>query len=611
MAITTLPPKQQTTFDMKETVTENRFQGLWRLMKGYRLQYLGAAISLGLATIARTSTFLLLAYFIDQYLGAGERQYKLPLIVFGFIALAVVQGIFTFASGRLAASTSEGITRRVRDYLHDQIQRLNFTYHDNNQTGEMIQRATSDVDALRRFFADQAIETGRILMLFVVNFVAIWLIDWQLAIISVIVIPFVLVMSVFFFKKVSTRYEAYQEQEAVLSSVLEQNLSGVRVVKAFARQEFEEEKFQEANQEKYNRGRKLLWMHSLYWPISDTLCGFQMVLGFGVGAFMAINGTITVGTYMAYSGMIIWLIWPIRNLGRLIIQMSTGLVSFKRVSKVVAEERELTEYTDFVEPDHVDGAVEFDHVDFIYEGTDDPVLHDVSFSVEPGQRIALLGSTGSGKTSLVNLLPRFYAYTGGHIRLDGVELSEYPPAFLRHNIGIVEQEPFLFSRSIRDNIRFSVGRDVTDEEIEAAARAAAIHDVIMDVFPEGYDTLVGERGVTLSGGQKQRVAIARTLLKDPRILILDDSTSAVDTETEAMIRGALERLMEGRTTFVIAHRIQTLMTADKILVLEQGRIVQSGTHDELMDEPGMYQRIYRAQTRIESELEEELNRVRA
>jgi ATP-binding cassette subfamily B protein len=212
---------------------------------------------------------------------------------------------------------------------------------------------------------------------------------------------------------------------------------------------------------------------------------------------------------------------------------------------------------------------------------------------------------------LVNLLPRFYAYSGGHITIDGRELTEYPPAFLRNNIGIVEQEPFLFSRSIRENIRFSVGRDVSDEEIEAAARAAAIHDVIMDVFPEGYDTLVGERGVTLSGGQKQRVAIARTLLKDPRILILDDSTSAVDTETEAMIRQALERLMEGRTTFVIAHRIQSLMAADKILVLEHGRIVQSGTHDELMREPGMYQRIYRAQTRIESELEEELNRVRA
>lgn len=598
-------------FDMKQTVTDNRFQGLWRLMKGYRLQYLGAALSIGVSTAARTATFLLLAYFIDDYLGAGDRQYSLWLIAFGFVALAMVQGGFTFLSGTLAASTSEGIIRRVRNYLHDHIQRLTFAYHDSTQTGELIQRATSDVDAMRRFFAEQAIESGRIFMLFVINFTAILFINWQLALLSVVVIPVVLVMSYFFFKKVSDRYEKYQEQEAVLSSTLEQNLSGVRVVKAFARQAFETEKFQEANQEKYQRGRRLLLMHSLYWPFSDILCGLQMVFGFGIGAMMAINGTITVGQYMAYSGLIIWLIWPIRNLGRLIVQMSMGLISFKRVSAVIAEEREVTEYVDFTAPAHVKGDIVFDSVGFAYEGSDEQVLHDISFHARPGQRIALLGSTGSGKTSLVNLLPRFYEYSDGHILLDGRELNSYAPAYLRQQIGIVDQEPFLFSRSIRDNIRFSVGRDVSDEEIEAAARAAAIHDVIVTVFPDGYDTLVGERGVTLSGGQKQRVAIARTLLKDPRILILDDSTSAVDTETEALIRQALEGLMAGRTTFIIAHRIQSLMAADTILVLERGRIVQSGNHEELMDQPGMYRRVYEAQTRIESELEEELSRVRA
>ena len=336
-----------------------------------------------------------------------------------------------------------------------------------------------------------------------------------------------------------------------------------------------------------------------------------MVFGFGIGAVMAINGTITVGQYLAYAGLIIWLIWPIRNLGRLIVQMSMGLISFKRVSTVIAEDRELTDYVDFTAPERVEGDVVFENVAFAYDGSDEQVLHEICFHASPGERIALLGATGSGKTSLVNLLPRFYEYTGGSIRLDGCELNEYAPSYLRHQIGIVDQEPFLFSRSIRENIRYSVGHDVSDEEIEAAARAAAIHDVIMDVFPEGYDTLVGERGVTLSGGQKQRVAIARTLLKDPRILILDDSTSAVDTETEALIRQALEGLMEGRTTFIIAHRIQSLMAADRILVLEQGRVVQSGNHEELMDQPGMYRRIYQAQTRIESELEEELSRVRA
>jgi ATP-binding cassette subfamily B protein len=265
-----------------------------------------------------------------------------------------------------------------------------------------------------------------------------------------------------------------------------------------------------------------------------------------------------------------------------------------------------------VAPERIEGAIAFKDVNFTYEGTDDPVLHNISFEAEPGQRIALLGATGSGKTSLVNLLPRFYAVQRRphHARRTGVDrVSAGLPA-------ATKSVSWNRNRS-SSRARFATtsasawAETVSDEEIEAAARAAAIHDVIMDVFPDGYDTLVGERGVTLSGGQKQRVAIARTLLKDPGILILDDSTSAVDTETEAMIRQALERLMEGRTTFVIAHRIQSLMAADKILVLEHGRIVQSGTHDALMREPGMYQRIYRAQTRIESELEEELNRVRA
>ena len=251
----------------------------------------------------------------------------------------------------------------------------------------------------------------------------------------------------------------------------------------------------------------------------------------------------------------------------------------------------------------------FENVSFTYPGTDKEVLNGISLDVKPGQSIALLGTTGSGKTSLVNLLPRFYDYSAGSITLDGIELREYPRDFLRRQIGIVEQEPFLFSMSVRNNISYGVARPVTDSEVEDAARAAAIHDVILSKLPEGYATMVGERGITLSGGQKQRVAIARTLLKDPRILILDDSTSSVDTETEAEIRGALDTLMRGRTTFIIAHRIQSVMNATQILVLDEGRIIQRGTHEELVNQPGSYRRIYEAQTRIEQELEEEMSRV--
>jgi ATP-binding cassette subfamily B protein len=344
-------------------------------------------------------------------------------------------------------------------------------------------------------------------------------------------------------------------------------------------------------------------MHALFWPISDILCGAQMLGGFLTGALMAMSGTITVGTYLAYAGLVVWLIWPMRMLGRLIVQTSTGLVSYERVMEVVRQAREPLDEGEAPAGD-VAGEIEFDDVGFQYD-PQLPVLRNISFRCRPGQVVALLGATGSGKTSLVNLLPRFYDYTEGRVLLDGVELKHYPRRYLRRQIGIVEQEPFLFSRSLRENISYGVGRDVSLAEVEAAARAAAIHDSIM-AFPEGYATIVGEKGVTLSGGQKQRVALARTILKNPRILIMDDSTSAVDTETEAEIRAALEELMHNRTTFVIAHRIQSVMGADVILVLDHGRVAQQGTHDELVSQPGIYRQIYEIQTRIETELEREI-----
>lgn len=591
-------------FDLKNVVSDNRFVGLWRLMIGFRLRYVGAALSLGLAAVFRTATFLLVRYLIDDVLGAEKAGSILPWIALGFLILALLQGAFTFFSGQLAAQTAEGIAQRLRNYLFDHIQRLSFTYHDQTPTGELIQRCTSDVDALRRFFADQAIGVGRILSLFIVNLTGLLILNWRLALLSVIVVPVVVVMSAVFFRIVSNAYEAFQEQDAVLSTTLQENLAGVRVVKAFARQAYEREKFEQENREKFRLGRRLLLMHSMFWPVSDVLCGFQMLGGFVAGALMAIDGTITVGTYLAYVSMVILIIWPMRNLGRLIVQTSTGLVSFERLVTVIKEEREPLTAGAFQPEGRPKGDLTFRGIEFSYD-TDKPVLDRITFRCKPGQTIALLGSTGSGKTSLVNLLPRFYEYTGGRLLLDDVDLRDYPRRFLRANIGIVEQEPFLFSRTIRENITYGVGRDISEEEVEAAARAAAVHDVILS-FPDGYDTLVGEKGVTLSGGQKQRVAIARTLLKDPRILILDDATSSVDTETEAEIRGALERLMKDRTTFVIAHRVQSVMNADLILVLDEGRIVQRGTHDQLISQPGIYRKIFEMQTRIEDELEREL-----
>ena len=625
------------SFDLKNTISKNRLLGLWRMMKGFRLLYLGALISIALGASARSFNYVVLRHVIDKVLPQEQRLNQLIFFGLSFVGLAVIEGALSYLRGVWSARTAEGITLRLRNYLFDHIQRLPFTYHDHAKTGALIQRATSDVDALRRFYADQAIGIGRIVALFTVNIALLLRMDWRLGVLSVVVMPAVVAMSVFFFGKVSKAYERYQEQDAVVSTRLQENLTGVRVVKAFARQDHEMTKFEKENWKKYERGKTLLMMHSLYWPISDVLCAAQMLLVMGVGAWMALDGRISVGTYVAASGMVIWIVWPLRNLGRLIVRVSTGLVSYRRVSDVINQDREDIEKGIARLDRPVRGEIVFQDVCFAYapppsieqedkrrnghgkakepevtpvkEQEPVEVLHDISFQCRPGEAVALLGSTGSGKTSIMNLLLRFYDYNSGSIRLDGVELREYPVGGLRRQIGIVEQEPFLFSRTIRENIVYGVARVVTDEEVESAARAAAIHDIIL-TFSKGYDTLVGEKGVTLSGGQRQRVAIARTLLKDPRILILDDATSSVDTETEEQIREALARLMENRTSFVIAHRIQSVMNADQILVLDKGRIVQQGTHEELIQQDGMYKSIYDIQARIEQEVEQEVTYVK-
>jgi ATP-binding cassette subfamily B protein len=619
-------------FDMREAVHKNRLVGLWRMTKGYRWFYLGAMVSMAVSAGGRAANLTLLRFVIDDVLTKGIMVGRLPLFGAAFVGLAAIQALFSYLQGTWAARTAEGVTLHLRNYLFDHVQRLPFAYHDHAKTGELIQRVTSDVDAVRRFYADQAIGIARIAVLFAVNMAVLLRMNWRLALLSIVVMPLVVVISYLFFGKVSKAYERYQEQDAVVSTRLQENLSGVRVVRAFARQEHEKGRFERENWEKYRLGKRLLRMHSLYWPVSDVLCAAQTLLVMAVGGLMAIEGTISLGTYIAINGMVVWIIWPLRNLGRLIVQVSTGLVSYRRVADIIAQEREDVDSGRVPIEGALRGQVVFDGVSFAYEtgpvlgaagsegGGDGSrvrqaetadaeglvhVLHDLSFQCAPGQVVALLGSTGSGKTSIVNLLLRYYDYQGGSIRLDGVELRDYPIAGLRRQIGIVEQEPFLFSTTIRDNIAYGVNRQVSDAEVESAAKAAALHDIIV-TFPKGYDTLVGEKGVTLSGGQRQRVAIARTLLRDPRILILDDATSSVDTETESQIRGALEQLMQNRTSFVIAHRIQSVMNADLILVLHNGRIVQQGTHTELMAQEGMYRRTYDLQARIEQEVETEV-----
>src|SRR5512147_2718609 len=388
MLMTTVEPA--ITFDFRKAVDQNRLKGIWKMMVDYRLPYLGATAALAVSALAKTCTYLLLRFFADdvltqgKYIGGSLTQ-TFVWIALGFIGLAAFEGGFSFLSGRLAAYTAEGITRRLRDFLFDHIQRLSFSYHATTPTGDLIERVTSDVDALRRFFSEQGIGMGRIVLLFVINFIAILNLNVKLGLLSVVVIPFMLLVSMWFFKKLTKRYEEYQAQEAVLSTTLQENLTGVRVVKAFGRQEYEKSKFEKDNWGKYVKGKLLLFMHSMFWRLSDIVLGLQMLFGFVYAATMAINGEITVGTYIAYVGLVVWLIWPIRNLGRLIVSASTGMVSYGRIMEIVKQQREPL-FDGIHEPeDQARGEIIFDNVSFIYSDGEKEVIKNISFHAKPGR----------------------------------------------------------------------------------------------------------------------------------------------------------------------------------------------------------------------------------
>lgn len=593
--------------NMPRVLRSKKLLSLWYLLDGYHLYYLAATVFLAISAFARTGMYQYLGQFVDGLLEGTHSSQELIISGLSFVALILLQAFSTLGSSTMASFAAENSTRRLRDFLFDHIQRLPFAYHAEAKTGDLLERATSDVDTMRRFFSDQAIGIGRIVFIFAVNFIAVARLNLKLALVSIAILPITLVTSTYFYKKIFTIYDRYQEEEAIVSTNLQENLSGVRVVKAFARQDYENRKFEANLLAQYKQGIKLNVWESTFWPLSDGICALQQIASSLMAAMMVISGDITLGNFITFSGLLSWLIWPIRNLGRLIIDTSRALVAYGRISTVLHVTEEDLQSAKIQPLAPVQGAIRFEQVSFEYEAGH-PVLDDVSFDCQPGQVIALLGSTGSGKTSLVKLLPRFYDVSSGAILLDGHDLRDYSRDYLRKQIGIVEQEPFLFSCSIRDNITYGMKREVSQAEVEQAAREAAMHDVIMG-FQNGYDTLVGERGVTLSGGQKQRMAIARTLLINPRILILDDSTSSVDMETEVQIRAALNNLMQSRTTFVIAHRVQSIMNADLILVFDQGHIVQRGKHEDLLAEEGIYRQIYEIQTRIDSALQEEIENV--
>jgi ATP-binding cassette subfamily B multidrug efflux pump len=514
------------------------------------------------------------------------------------LAIGVARGFAGFGQRYYGEWLTHRVAYDFRNRYYDSVQRLSFSFHNRSQTGDLMSRATSDISETERFIGIGLMDLLATVMLIIGVTVAMFLLDARLAAIALLPLPVLIVATVRFGSNIRPKFKSIQEQLAVLSTRMQESLTGIRVVKAFAREPHELEKFDRDNSAWFQRRYQVIKMWANNWPFFTFTLSFSIFLLLWFGGPMAMRETITAGTLFAMITYVLMLNGPVQRLGFLVNLAATASASAGRVFEIIDTPNEVVENPEATTVEQVRGEVVFENVTFAYlEGR--PILTEVSFKVEPGQTFALMGPTGAGKSTITNLIPRFYDASNGTIRVDGLDVRDWKLAELRRNVGIVLQDSFLFSSNIADNIAYGQP-DSPREEIIAAATAARAHDFITK-FPNGYDTVVGERGVTLSGGQKQRIAIARALLTDPRVLILDDSTSSVDTETEHLIQEALAVLMEGRTTFVIAQRLLTLKNAHSILVLDHGRVVQQGTHQELLESDGLYREIYDLQLKDQEE----------
>lgn len=594
----------------------NRLTLIYRFLRGSLLTYLAALVSVFLHVGFAALMPLVIRVTLDQVL--GDQPLLLPPVLMRYLdklgginwvrsnlwsllvlllALTLLQGFFQFARTKLAALTGEQSAKRMRDRLYLHLLRQPFDYHVKTQTGDIIQRCTSDVETAQHFIANRSVEA--LAVIFQVTIVLFFLFSMHpgYATLSILLIPLILLLTIRFFKSMTTLFLDTDEAEGAMSTALQENLAGQRVVKAFAAQNVEIKKFDQASRTYRDRAMQITHLMARFWSSSDFLCMLQLVVVVIAGVLLMIQGAISLGVMVAFVTYAGLLIWPIRGLGQMMGFMSQAFVALSRIQEILDHEPEdeTVGRTDLP----VQGAIRFDGVGFAYSKRQ-PVLKDLSFSVQAGSTTAILGATGSGKSSLVHLLLRLYDYQEGSITIDGQELSLISRAWIRKHIGIVLQEPFLFSRTIRENIRIGMPH-VSLEQVRQAAQVACIDDAI-EGFEDGYDTVVGERGVTLSGGQRQRVAIARAIIRQTPILIFDDALSAVDTQTDAQIRQALKQRHMGTTTLIISHRITTLAEADQILVLDEGRIVQSGTHEQLIQQPGPYRDNWLLQSQIDADL---------
>ncbi len=575
---------------------------------GYARPYKRRVTFIFLAMLGLTAFQLigpwLVGYAIDTGLAIDENNIPhgntrtLIIAALLIVAAAAARGVFQFWQTFNGEWMAQRAAYDIRNDIYNHLQRLSFAYHDKAQTGQVMQRATQDVEGVRMFISMGAIRLVYISLLLIATLTLMIRTDLALAGLSWIFIPPTAIVSIIFTSKLRPLMRRGQDLQGELGVVLQENLSGMRVVKAFGRQVFEQDKFDREATKLFENSYASNRLMAKYTPVLSGIWSAAMVATAWFGAYRISNGSLTIGELGQFLLYLAMLQLPVRSIGFITMLWARAQSSGERIYEILDAESAVREKPGAAELVGVKGHVRFDHVSFGYDAIS-PVLRDVTIDAQPGEIVALLGQTGSGKTTVVNLMPRFYDVTGGAVTIDGADIRDVSLASLRRAFGIVQQDVFLFSATIHDNIAYGAS-GAKDEDVVRAARLARIHDFIM-TLPDGYNTWVGERGVTLSGGQKQRISIARTLLLDPKILVFDDSTSSVDTQTEYDIQQALAELMKGRTTFVIAQRLRTVRSAHQILVLKDGQIVERGRHEELISGNGLYREIYDVELRDQEE----------